>query len=434
MTDKKTNTLIGILPKSCTSGLICFTGLISFSISLWFINKYNIDNYTGGIFAGLAFAVPIIILENFVLKTYRRVSTGLDFTFKNKINIERVVIRLVGLYSTLAVVIIFYWLFPEYNSNLYGLYWRLAKTLLKIIVFGSIPYFLILDKFLIESKESYWKIGMIVLGKWKGLNYDGLKNYFLGWLVKAFFLPLMFVSLCGNIGYLKENQFYIISSHFNFSGFFASMTNYIYTIDLVVVTVGYTLTLRIFDSHIRTVEPSFLGWYVALQCYQPFWGALSGNYFAYAGTYSWEKWLWGYHDIYILWGILILLLLSIYSWASVLFGLRFSNLTNRGIITNGPYRYMRHPAYISKNLSWWLVSVPFISNEGLLIGLKHCLLLLLVNFIYFMRAKTEERHLSKDAVYVQYALGINQKGIFKAIYKILPFLKYNPDKYIKNTN
>ena len=38
---------------------------------------------------------------------------------------------------------------------------------------------------------------------------------------------------------------------------------------------------------------------------------------------------------------------------------RFSNLTHRGIITNGPYRYSKHPAYLAKNLSWWLVSMPF---------------------------------------------------------------------------
>jgi protein-S-isoprenylcysteine O-methyltransferase Ste14 len=427
MPDKKAS----ILPTSCTSVWFCFIGLISFTISLWLIKKYDIDNYLGGIIAGLAFTLPIIILEYLKCKTFSRASTGLNFTLKNKIDIERVVIKLIGLYATLALVACFYWLFPEYNSGYYELYWRLAKFLLKIIVFGSIPYFFILDRFLTEPKENYWKVGMIVLGKWKGLNYDGLKDYFLGWLVKAFFLPLMFVSLCGNIGYIKGNQFYMLSDPFNFSGFFASMTNYIYTVDLVVVTVGYILTLRILDSHIRTVEPSFLGWYVALQCYQPFWGALSGNYFAYSGGYTWERWLWNYHNLYVLWGILILILLSIYSWASISFGLRFSNLTNRGIITNGPYRFMRHPAYVSKNLSWWLVSIPFLSNEGFLIGFKHCLILLLVNFIYFMRAKTEERHLSKDTTYVQYALAINQTGIFKTLYKVLPILKYTPDKYKK---
>jgi protein-S-isoprenylcysteine O-methyltransferase Ste14 len=427
MSDKKS-----VIPKSCTSGFICIIGLLCFTISLWFINKYDIDNYTGGILSGLAFALPIAILEYIKFKTFKRPSTGLNFALKNKIDIERVVIKLIGLYATLALIAIFYWLFPEYNSGMYESYWRLAKLLLKIIVFGSIPYFFILDRFLIDPRESYWKVGMIVLGKWKGLDFDGLKDFFLGWLVKSFFLPLMFVSLCGNIGFIKENTFSFLSNQFNFPGFFSNMTNYIYTVDLVVVTVGYMLTLRILDSHIRTVEPSFLGWYVALQCYQPFWGALSANYFAYSGAYTWERWQWGYHDLYVLWGILILILLSIYSWASISFGLRFSNLTNRGIITNGPFKFMRHPAYVSKNISWWMVSVPFITNEGFLIGLKHCLLLLLVNFMYFMRAKTEEKHLSKDPAYVAYALAINQTGIFKVFYKIMPFLKYNPDVNKKN--
>jgi protein-S-isoprenylcysteine O-methyltransferase Ste14 len=379
--------------------------------------------------AGLAFVVPIVILEYIFLKTYKKPSTGLDFKLRNKIDIERVIIKLIGLYFTLALIAFFYWLIPEYNSSTYTLYWALAKLLLKIIVFGSIPYFFILDRYLVQPKETYWKVGMIVVGKWKGLNYDGLKSFFLGWLIKAFFLPLMFVSLCGNIGFFKENDVFLSITQYNYSNIFSWLFNYIYTVDLVVITVGYVLTLRIFDTHIRTVEPTFLGWYVALQCYQPFWGALSGNYFAYGSGLNWENWLAGNTSLYIFWGIVILILISIYSWASVMFGLRFSNLTNRGIITNGPYRYMRHPAYVSKNLSWWLVSIPFISYQSFATGIKQCLLLLLVNFIYFMRAKTEEKHLSQDPDYVNYALAMNQKGMFSGLFKLMPFLKYNPDKY-----
>lgn len=233
---------------------------------------------------------------------------------------------------------------------MYTPYWDLVKYILVIIVLGSIPYFLILDMYLAEPKEEYWKVGMIVLGKWKEINYNGLKNYFLGWLVKAFFLPLMYVALCGNIGVIKEHPFYTVIDH-NFSYFYDYMYNYIYTIDLVFVFVGYILTLRIFDSHIRTVEPSFLGWYVALQCYIPFWGALSGNYFVYDDDLYWGQWLWPHQGLFVAWGILILIMISVYSWASIYFGIRFSNLTNRGILTNGPYRFMRHPAYVSKNLS-----------------------------------------------------------------------------------
>jgi isoprenylcysteine carboxyl methyltransferase (ICMT) family protein YpbQ len=415
-----------ILPKSVTSGWICFIGLISFMISIYLIRINNIDIFLGGVLSGLALIVPIVLLEYIYLKTYKRSSTGLNFKLKNTTNIERVSIKLIGLYFTLALIAFIYWLIPEYRSDMYLPYWTLAKFLLKVIAFGSIPYFFLLDRYLIEPEETYWKVGMIVMGRWKMINRDGLKDYFLGWLVKAFFLPLMFTSLCNNIGIIKNIPLYIVMQQNDFPTYFNYLYNYIFTIDLVFVTVGYVMTLRIFDSHIRTVEPSFLGWIVALQCYQPFWGVLSGKYFAYESGHYWWFWFTDYHHLYIIWGSLILILLSIYSWASMYFGIRFSNLTNRGIITKGPYRFMRHPAYVSKNLSWWLFSMPFISQEGFSVGLKHSLMLLMVNILYFLRAKTEERHLSKDPIYVQYATVINETGIFRKLFKLVPYLKYKP--------
>ena len=93
---------------------------------------------------------------------------------------------------------------------------------------------------------------------------------------------------------------------------------------------------------------------------------------------------------------------------------------------------MKHPAYISKNISWWLISIPFISYEGFDVAIKHSLLLLLLNVIYYLRAKTEERHLSLDPVYVQYATAMNERGIFKNIYRLLPFLKYDANRYVEN--
>jgi hypothetical protein len=417
-------------PKSSTSGWICFAGLISFIIALNSICKNRVGNDLGAVLSGIAYLLPIVILEWVVLKVYKKPSTGLNFILKKKVNVERVLLKLVGLYATLGLVALFYGLFPVYHTDYYNSYWVLTKYLLLIIVVGSIPYFFILDRYLVEPEESYWKVGMIITGNWSKINFNGLKNFFLGWLVKAFFLPLMFVGLSGNISYLSVYPFRLFIEQHNNRMIFDYAFTYMYTIDLVVVFVGYIMTLRIFDSHIRTVEPSFIGWFVALQCYQPFWGALSGQYFAYESGFYWWQWLANYPFIFIVWGSMILFLLTIYSWSSVFFGIRFSNLTNRGILTNGPYRLMRHPAYISKNLSWWLVSIPFISQAGFFPALQHCLLLLLVNFIYYLRAKTEERHLSQDPVYVQYANAINERGLFK-FFSRFSFLRYNADKYIK---
>jgi hypothetical protein len=426
------------LPKSATSSWITLIGVISFIGSLFFILKYNIDNSTGAIIAALALALPIALLELIVLKTFRRSSTGLNFSQRNPINVKRVLVKLVGLYVTLAVVAFCYFLFPEYNDVYYAPYWDLVKYLLAITVVGALPYYFILDMYLIEPEESYWKVGMTALGQWNKINSTGLKNHFLGWAVKAFFLPLMYIPLSGNIGFIEGSSFLSevgSSVFFNtkaFTVFFDYTINMIFTVDLLVIFVGYILTMRVFDSHIRSVEPSFLGWYVALQCYKPFWNGISMNYFAYDfDGYFWKEWLHIQHNLYVLWGLAIIILLGIYTWASVIFGLRFSNLTHRGIITNGPFRFMRHPAYFCKNLSWWLISIPFIPQMGVAEAIRSCIMLLLLNLIYFLRAKTEERHLSLDPVYVQYANVINEIGIFRWLMKRVSFLRYDETKVYK---
>jgi len=171
----------------------------------------------------------------------------------------------------------------------------------------------------------------------------------------------------------------------------------------------------------------------ALYCYEPFWSALANpKYLNYEDGYYWGHLFAGHQGIYAFWGTIILLLFVIFMLSSAAFGMRFSNLTNRGIITNGPYRFMKHPAYVSKNIAWWLISVPFISAAGTTMALRHCLLLLGLNLIYYLRAVTEERHLSLDPTYVQYATALNDKGFFKGLYKIFPFLKYNVNRYVQD--
>jgi protein-S-isoprenylcysteine O-methyltransferase Ste14 len=103
------------------------------------------------------------------------------------------------------------------------------------------------------------------------------------------------------------------------------------------------------------------------------------------------------------WGVLLVTLTAIYAWATVAFGLRFSNLTHRGIITHGPYAYTRHPAYVAKNAFWWLSSLVFLPWDGSVVtAVRNVTILSLVSGVYYWRAKTEERHLLADPAYRAY--------------------------------
>jgi protein-S-isoprenylcysteine O-methyltransferase Ste14 len=100
----------------------------------------------------------------------------------------------------------------------------------------------------------------------------------------------------------------------------------------------------------------------------------------------------------------LVFLTAIYAWATVAFGIRFSNLTYRGVLTNGPYRFSRHPAYLSKNLFWWLTALPMVVTNGSWTdAVRNTVLLGIVSGIYYWRARTEEAHLlAEDPKYREY--------------------------------
>jgi protein-S-isoprenylcysteine O-methyltransferase Ste14 len=86
------------------------------------------------------------------------------------------------------------------------------------------------------------------------------------------------------------------------------------------------------------------------------------------------------------------------------------NLTYRGVITHGPYRLTRHPAYVAKNLFWWSVSLPFLSPTGSMVDcIRNTAILAMVSAVYWWRAKAEERHLlAEDASTVNTGHGPKQ--------------------------
>ena len=68
--------------------------------------------------------------------------------------------------------------------------------------------------------------------------------------------------------------------------------------------------------------------------------------------------------------------------------------------------------------------MPFVPDQGWGGAARQVLLMLGINFIYWMRARTEERHLSRDPVYVAYALWMEEHGIFRWVGKIIPAMRY----------
>lgn len=62
-----------------------------------------------------------------------------------------------------------------------------------------------------------------------------------------------------------------------------------------------------------------------------------------------------------------------------------------------------------------MISVPFLAHGDVLLNIKACILLGLLNGIYLIRAKTEEYHLSADPAYRLYADWIDRNGLFACL-------------------
>ncbi|MBF0485955.1 MAG: isoprenylcysteine carboxyl methyltransferase [Candidatus Omnitrophica bacterium] len=413
------------IPSSCTHPAIGLVGLITFLLTCVFLRKslsFFSAHSLGLLLA--SYALPVIALEAIVLKNYRRISTGLDFSRMRPANISRVAIKLTGLGGTLCLAGLAYWLFPEYQNLFYVRYFLFLELIAPYFLILVIPYFYFVDRFMASPEDDYYQAGLFFIGAWKSVNRKLLWQFFLGWTVKAFFLPLMYSYFLQEAVNFQNTNFH--QAFLGFQSFYNLCFHGVFFLDVMIVTVGYFLTMKLFDSHIRSAEPTVSGWIVALMCYQPFWGMMSDSFLKYNPDHiSWGGWL-GSSFWYPVWGVAILVSEGIFLYASVIFGIRFSNLTHRGIISNGPYAWTKHPAYVAKLVSFALISVPWISESGWRGGLRQCLLLALLAVLYYGRAKTEERHLSRDPVYVQYALAMNKKSVFAPLGALWPALQYKP--------
>lgn len=230
--------------------------------------------------------------------------------------------------------------------------------------------------------------------------------------VKAFFMPLMLVwlvpALIGFPGLVGEVAKVVGrtgpapgSDMATVLALFALGLTLIVIVDLSCFTVAYGIEHPRLGNEIKSVEPTLLGWVVALMCYPPF-------NFVTAHVLGWyetehppvHSGPWVAAAV----GGLMLLLMGTYAWASVALGLRGGNLVHRGVVDRWPYSVIRHPAYLCKNVFWCVGAVPaLIAVWGQPYPMACVILSSAAWFgVYTLRALTEERHLMRDPAYRDY--------------------------------
>lgn len=405
-------------------------GVIAAILALLYFRTYPTPGIIAAMVIVAIYIAAIALPEVLFLRTPWRDSVGLDFS-RWQPSTGRIAVKLSGLYGTLGLIALLYWLFPEYHGSFYQPFYEAMGMVGPALLVASVPYVIFMDGYAKAPHDSYYSFGKWLLLDGKNIKRIIIAQHVLGWVVKGFFLPLMFVSFVGNVNHLSNADF---SEYFSdFQTFFKLSTSILFSLDLLVAVAGYAFTMRLFDSHIRSSEPTLFGWLICTMCYQPFLNAYMRLYLPYSSN-DWLSWLNDSPELQMVWGFFALVALLVYTLTSVNFGLRFSNLTHRGVLTKGMYRFTKHPAYVSKNIFWWLTFIPFIPMNGWIDAVRYSLLMCGISAVYFLRARTEEAHLSCDPAYVEYALYMNQHSIFSGLARLFPILRYKaPEGWQKQT-
>jgi protein-S-isoprenylcysteine O-methyltransferase Ste14 len=366
---------------------------------------------------GVVFAaLPMMLWSVLVDKVHRRASTGIDWNQPRRVStvLDISITKLAGLWATWAVIGFAYCLARWYWNGQYLFSMEVLGTAIIPMFVLSVPYVLWLDRVLVNPHDGAWHFGAMLIGRepyepaevWKHLR---------AWGVKGFFTAFMISILPGTFGEIV--RFDPATMGLNPVSLAGAAISVMFLLDVQIGTVGYIMTVKPLDAQIRSANPFLSGWLAALLCYPPFVLMGTGGLLTYeVNTRDWAYWFEGYPALLCAWGALLVALTGLYAWATVAFGLRFSNLTYRGVLTNGPYRWTRHPAYLSKNSFWWAAHLPFlVTSNSLTDVVRNSSFLLLTNAIYFWRAKTEEAHLiAEDAKYREYHAWMAEHGTITA--------------------
>ncbi len=364
--------------------------------------------------AALLFSgTPMVLWSLLIDKVHLRASTGIDWKTPRPVReiMDVSITKVAGLWATWSILGAIYCLCRWYWRGQYLFAMDVITGIAPLLFVFTIPYVLWLDRVLVNPRDASWHFGAMLVGR-EAYDRAEVAHHFRAWAVKGFFCAFMFSILPGGFSNIVTMDFGAMLANPVLLGNATIETMFL--VDVQIAMVGYLLTMKPLDAQIRSANPYLAGWVAALICYPPFLLMGEGGVLDYRTNGSeWTFWLEGHAILLWIWAAALVVLTAIYAWATVAFGLRFSNLTYRGVLTNGPYAHTRHPAYLSKNLFWWLSTLPFLTTSHSLVdAVRNTVILGLVSGVYYWRAKTEEAHLlAEDPKYRAYHAWMTEHGL-----------------------
>jgi len=347
-----------------------------------------------------------------------------------------------GVVASVAIVIAGWWIIPEYRKEVYEAAWVFLAVSAIPAAFVAFLYITYIDQRMDEPYDGLWHFGRVVMGKPQGVDIRLVVGYLKSVLLRGYYLPIMIVLLAyylseilhGGFGHFAEISGFSVpdkqDAAYHLEKIFVGIWFFFASMDVLFGLMGYITVFRALDSHIRSVEPTFFGWFICLICYSPFWEGFIIPFLLYDlfKAPQWYNWMSAHSGLAFVWGLLVIAGMICESLVTLTFGMRFSNLSYRGLMSAGPYRLTRHPQYVAKAANRFFFLVPFLSPLGPAGALKRMLMFGIFCAIYFFRARTEENHLSRYPEYVEYAKWVDEHGWFRGLGRIFPSLKYSEER------
>jgi len=332
--------------------------------------------------------VAMAACDVLLYRVYRQPDVG-GLSFARPLS--RAALRLLGhkavaVTVSAALVLTAYSVFPMYREAWYQTTFAALIAWAPVVIPGALMYLVGFHLVTETRDDSLAQFGRFCLSLGQEGDRARVRDHLLGLAIKTFFIPMMVGFGLTDWGHLTTVPMELDG----FRSFFEISYQMLLLTDVCFGVIGYICCFRILGAHVRWPERSAGGWLFCVMCYVPFWQIINRNFLTYGDGIVWGTVFAEGSLAYVVWGSAILLLMGIYALSTVSFGYRFSNLTYRGVVCTGPYRFARHPAYLSKNLSYWMIEMPVL-GASFGSALAGTLALLMVNLIYLMRARYEER-------------------------------------------
>lgn len=366
-------------------------------------------------------AMTMALYELSALKVHRRPSTGLDFSLPlNGWNIGRCTFKLLAHWCCWSAIALYYWCSKENQEMARAdVVFAAILRLLPILVILSPIYIILTDRYQTTPLDEAWQFGRWITKRPGASLTEGAKQFALSYALRAFFLPWALAAIPGLMHASEMSLLDVV--HLTPRSILAYLIAKALVVETIFVAIGYSLALRVLDTHYKATFSHVGAWIVTLICYYPFSNSAITWFNHYEPAKDWTSLIPKGSALDFMWCVLIASALGTNLVANISFGLRFSNLSRRGLNTAGLYRYFAHPSYFAKVINWWLIYLPFVPSNGVAEAVRSLILMCAITLIYYLRGRAEQNELSDDPQYLEHLARIRATGAWAQIKNLTRF-------------